>query len=544
MQKLYPLSASIESWHNSKYGRLLRICDQGALLRIRSIWASYDGSDLSGDDKASHNKRFESGIKTARVMQAHYLGHGMNITGFRSAAPISTPSLKDLPELFEHFWQHGISGLDRASISKPRIQNPMFTGSLSDTFILHYGTDPLLGFHLATAYASLASGSPLEASGNLHLHKVVAAARLQFREWCASFRTDAQKNLTIRFFAGDALAFCHTLQHIHTTGDRFRSDWYRDQHHLEALILDGQDYASNGNAPLLFNAIDTSNLLDHVGAINVLVAASPLLESSICATLYTEALVKKQEDLKALVDEILCGHFPTLSILFGLMPIEYWTSSTATSNVEEHLLDTFTRTIGHKNGDAGQMHNRLTWKRFVAESTAVPIIRFDGPELAHILYQVYLKMFQNEDLTQLFSKIDQQTIQNSSLLHYHRGSLASFLRFVKERVVVDWNKLMNVFIGLVEDNSTLCMNRNYMQELYLQLHILDLYTAPTFRPHFKCKSATLQPFSSLERLKCMEGNTSCHLHNSKGTESPITGNHRRTIEAAWQPDTTLCFTIV
>ena len=187
MQKLYPLSASIQSWHNSKYGRLLRICDQGTLLRVRRIWASYDSSDLSGDNKASHNKRFESGMKTARDLQAHYLGHGMNITGFRSAAPISTPSLKDLPGLFEHFWQHGITGVDRASISKPRIQNPTFAGSLSDTFILHYGTDPLLGFHLATAYASLASGSPLKASGNLHLHKVVAAARLQFREWCASF---------------------------------------------------------------------------------------------------------------------------------------------------------------------------------------------------------------------------------------------------------------------------------------------------------------------------------------------------------------------
>ena len=61
-----------------------------------------------------------------------------------------------------------------------------------------------------------------------------------------------------------------------------------------------EDYASNGNAPIQFNVIDTSNLLDHVGAINLLVAASPLLESSTCATLYTEALVKKQEDLKAL----------------------------------------------------------------------------------------------------------------------------------------------------------------------------------------------------------------------------------------------------
>ncbi len=483
-KKLYPLSASIQSWHSSKYGRLLRICDQGTLLRVRRVWDSYGSSDLSGDDEASYNKRFESGIQTARDMQAQYFGHGMNITGFRSAAPISIPSLKDLPELFQHFWKHGVTGEDRGSISKSRFPNPMFAGSLEDASILHYGTDPLLGFHLATAYASLTSGSPLKSSGNPHLHKVVAAARLQFRKWSASFRKDARKNLTIRFFAGDALAFCHTLQHMHTTGDRSQSNWYRDQYHLEALILDGEDYASSGNAPLLFNVIDTSNLLDHVGPINILVAASPLLENSISATLYTEALVKKQEDLKALVDGILCGHFPTLSILFGLMPIEYWTNSTATSGVEEHFFDKIIRTIGEKDSNTGQMHSRLTWKRLVAVSTAVPVIRFDGPELAHILYQFYLKMFQNEDMMQLFSKIDLQTIQNSSVLHYHRGSLASFLRFVKKRVVVDWNESMNVFISLVENNSTLLMSRNYMQELYLQLHLLDLYSVPTFSPPF------------------------------------------------------------
>ncbi|KAA6408388.1 MAG: hypothetical protein FRX48_08130 [Lasallia pustulata] len=481
-QKLQSFSTSLQSWHSSKYGRLLRICDQGTLLRVRRIWNSYSSSNLSGEDKTSYKKRFESGIQTARDTQAEHFGHGKVVTGFRSAAPISTPSMKDLPDLFQHFWEHGVTDDDRGSLSKSRFPNPMFAGSLEDAFTLHYGTDPLLGFHLATAYASLTSGSPLKSSGNSHLHKVVAAARLQFREWSTSFRKHAQKNLTIRFFVGDALAFCHTLQHMHTPDDRSQSNWYRDQYHLDPLILDGEDYASKGNAPLLFNVIDTSNLLDHVGAINILVAASPLLENSISATLYTEALVKKKEDLKALVDSILCGHFPTLSILFGLMPIEYWTNSTATSSAEEHLFGKVISIMSDRGGNTGQMHNRITWRRFAAESTAVPVIRFDGPELAHILYQLYLKMFQNEDMKQLFSTIDLQTIQNSSVLHYHRGSLASFLRFVKKRVVVDWNELMDVFLGLIENDSTLLMGRNYIQELYLQLHLLNLYTVATFRP--------------------------------------------------------------
>ena len=498
-QKLYLLSASIQSWHNSKYGRLLRMCDQGTLLRLRRIWDSYGSSAVSGDDKESYKQRFESGIQTARNIQAHHFGQGINMTGLRSAAPIIIPSVKDLPELFKSFWKHGVTSKDHGSISKSKTPNPMFAGSFEDDFILHYGTDPLLGFHLATAYASLTSDSPLESSVNPQLHKVVAAAQLQFRTWSDSFRSDAQRHLTIRFFAGDALAFCHTLQHMRTTGERLKSNWYRDQHHLEVLMLDGEDYAFDGNVPLLFNVIDTSNLVDHVGAINILVAASPLLENSISATLYTETLVNKEEDPRALVDRILCGHFPTLSILFGLMPIEYWTNSTAISGVGEHLFDKVMSTMIDTDQKIGQMHSRLTWKRFPACSTTIPVIRFDGPELAHILYQFYLKMFQHEDMKQLFSKINRKTIHNSSLLHYHRGSLASFFRFVKKRVVVDWNESMNIFIDLVENNSTLLMSRNYIQELYLQLHLNDLYTVPTFSSPFS------SPFSYTSHSAALKG---------------------------------------
>ncbi len=120
--------------------------------------------------------------------------------------------------------------------------------------------------------------------------------------------------------------------------DRSQSNWYRDQYHLEALILDGEDYASNGNAPLLFNVIDTSNLLDHFGAINILVAASPLLENSISATLYTGALVKKQEDLKALVAPryssiVFCSLLATILVGNGKIysPLCNWLSDVTTS---------------------------------------------------------------------------------------------------------------------------------------------------------------------------------------------------------------------
>ena len=475
-QKLSSISASIQNWHTSKYGRLLKMCDQGTLLRIRRIWDGYCTSTSNTNETTSLKKRCETGLRKARELQARNLGSGTNLTGFRSAAPLSLPAVYDLPKLFQHFWEHGVTDMDHGTISKSKIPNPMFFISTDDTFTLHYGTDPLLGFHLGTAYASLAPGSPFESSGNPRLPKAVAAARLEFRTWSTSFRK-CQRNLTIRFFSGDALAFSHTLQHMNSKGNGSISNWYRDQYHLEPLVLDSDDYLSGGSAPTMFNVIDTSNLLDHLGAMNLLVATTPLLDHTILATLYTEALVKKQEDLKALVDNILCGHFRSLSIIFGLMPIEYWTNSTATSSAEEHMFDCM---MTKKETDTGQMHSRLTWKRCVVDSSASGTIHFDEAELAYILYQVYLKMFENEDLSRVFSHFNLHTSRNQSLLHYHRGSLASFLCFVKSRVVTDWSKAMNEFIRLVEQDTTLLMGRNYIQELYLQLYLHKLYVLPAF----------------------------------------------------------------
>ncbi|MCJ1288093.1 hypothetical protein MMC26_007447 [Xylographa opegraphella] len=479
-QKLFSLSASFQKWHTSKYGKLLKMCDQGTLFRTRKIWNSYGASTWNANDRRSFNQRCETGLKKAREMQASNLGSGMNLTGFRSAAPLSILAVDDLPKLYQHFWKHGVTDTDHGIMSKSKIPNPMFFVSADDAFTLHYGTDPLLGFHLAIAYAPLTPGSPFELSEKSQLAPAVAAARLEFRTWSTSFRK-CELNLTVRFFAGDALAFCHTLQHMNVRGNGSKSDWYRDQYHLEPLVLDSDEYVSEGSAPTIFNVIDTSNLLDHLGAMNLLVATGPLLEHTILATLYTEALVTKQKDLKALVDNILCGHFQSLSIIFGLLPIEYWTNSTATSSVEEHLLDSV---MGKKEVAAGQTHSRLTWKRRVVDSHSLKSIYFDEAELASVLYQVYLNMFENEDLRRVFSQVNLHTFSNQSLLHYHRGSLASFFCFVKSRVVTDWSKAMSGFIRLVEHDTTLLMGGNYIQELYLQLYLHDLYTLPAFELPF------------------------------------------------------------
>lgn len=278
---------------------------------------------------------------------------------------------------------------------------------------------------------------------------------------------------------------------MNATGHGF-AGWYRQQYSLEPLRLDSQDYVAQGKAPLTFNVINTTNLVDHLGAINILVAASPLLDGSLSATLYMESLVRQEKDQQALIERLVCGHFPSVSILLGLFPIGYWTNATATSTAEEVLLDTTRSHEGASSKPHGtQVYTKISWKRPVsapvgkAPIVSTPSVKFDETELARMLFSIYVNMFQHEDMSRMFSHLDILTVQNNSRPLYNRGLLAIFLSFVKRRAVVsDWEKVMDAFLDLVQNDRSILMGGNYIQELYLQLHVLDVYSAPTFRPPF------------------------------------------------------------
>jgi hypothetical protein len=294
---------------------------------------------------------------------------------------------------------------------------------------LHYGTDPLLGFHLATAYTPLTKGSPLNSqrAQNASHFKLVDAARQQFRSWIASFRQYLRQNLTMRFSTSEAIAFSYALQQRQITGNNNSAGIFRDPHHLELLILDGEGYMESGDAPISFTLINTLNLIDHVGALNLFVTTAPLLNNTASSSLCTQSLVKSQDTEMAYIDSLLCGHFPTISTLLSLIPVEYWANTSATSMMDDLMMDS---SIGA--ADQKQMHIKLTWKRYFPTQAQ---LRFDETGLARILYNIYLNMFANEDMKRLFSNMNRHTIKSNSLLCYNRRSYVLFLRFVRTRVI-------------------------------------------------------------------------------------------------------------
>lgn len=464
------------------------MCDGPSLARIRKTWSSYRTASMSKEHLKSYEQRFKSTIQRARDTKEARIGKGQVLTGFRSTAPVSMLSLAELSQLYYEFWDTGTTDSGSHARDTASYPNPMFAASVEDTFTLHYGTDPLLGFHLATGYAPLLPESPLQVgSCNVSgVRTVIEFARVQFQAWGSAFRNRVPENMTIRFFAGDALSFCHALLHRRSVRGDSPPHMYRDPFHSEPLLLDDEDYGVTGGAPPRFNVIDTSNLLDHLGALNVLVASSPLLSDELAATLYTETLVKREDSLKAMSDELLCGHFSTISILLDLFPIEYWTNATAISGVDEAMFDAICRMMGSAKDHDGQMRCRFAWKRAPTQSVSLTTrtssrLHFKDIDLATILFRVYQKMFQHENMGLLFSSISLQRLKNNSCPHYHRGSLAAFLALVKGQVSANWNKVMDQFLDFVENDSSILMGRNYIQELYLYLHIFDIHSVPILK---------------------------------------------------------------
>ncbi|CAG8374371.1 unnamed protein product [Penicillium salamii] len=478
--KLLSLSESLDSWHQSQYGSHVKICDGISLERVRGMWGFY-GAKREGNDLSAYKTKVESGIRKSQEYKKAVLGGkgGNVVTSARAAAPACLDAMSDLGGLYNDYWEFGTTDSDPKARSDATEYNPMFTPQDGNMF-LHYGIDPLSGFHLGAAYvpvkapSPLANASPQKPTGD----DIVWTARNEFSSWMQSFRSHCAAGLVkLRFFVGDAVALAYALQHVRSTGSSKQANWYRDRYHFEPLELNDEEYA-NGSAPCVFDIIDTSNLIDHLGALNMLVATSPLLRNTFSATLFSEKLVKTHGNHKELLENILCGDLTTVSSLLGLTPVEVVTNAASFSSGDEALVMGSSKT-------GTQLFARIAWKRPMNPSAAaeksLSLIHFDPAHLANALLQIYLQMFADEDVTQLLASMNKKPISRPSVPTYHRASFVALLCLVKSRVKTDWNQMMTALLALIDGDERLAFSHTYTQELNLWTHMMGLYSVDILR---------------------------------------------------------------
>ena len=316
-------SESLETWSSSPFGSFVGFLSKDSLDRIRKFWVSYSAEH----DHDQFEKRARSAIGKRSQDNSNFTA----IHGVRAAGPLYLDAVNTMAHAYREFWKTGVVGGNAEDIAELGnrglgLVNPMFAASSAPTgdYAVHYGTEPLLGFHVAEAFSNNPQSTQGDSKGvNSH---VINVAKAQFRAWCHSFKQYTDKGtVRVEMFSGEAITLCHELQlqvslrsQIDGSSRAYVQPWT-----LRPLLLDSATISGNDNigsfAP--YNIIDSSNLSDHVGLINVLIATIPLLRKSSSSVLYHESLLKASETIEKSLSEALGSDVATFALLMGLSPI-------------------------------------------------------------------------------------------------------------------------------------------------------------------------------------------------------------------------------
>lgn len=477
--KLLKVAATAEGWNNGQYGATLRFCDTYTFSQVSKLWEFYGLQPSHGEAFKEQQEKLQCRTKKAKDIQKDMVGDSAVLTGLRSAAPNIESALDDITASYERFWKTGSSRPGDA----PTHLNPMF-GTIDPCCVLHYGTDPVIGYHLSTAYVGLSENSPLNSNRGKagQTGTVFMVALNQFSTFAKAFRESAFC-LKLRFVLTDAMALCHTLQHLQAHKST-TAGWYRSFRTWKSLVLDTSDYSAKGTntaAPLSFDIIDTSNLMDHFGCLNLLTGAGPLLKPKHTSTLSTELLVQREADFDEYKKNLLFGDIPTVALLLSLAPVNLCTGTTAASGFDERMM---VEMAGGSRADPHQMQSRfvLHWKSTaIFDSPATPLgpkstkppLTFESRELASLLFQVFKAMFRDEDPTSWLIGI-RDKLQRQVYGHYTRLSFVAILSLIRRRGMVAWDDFMCRLHNLIMNDVSLQASASYAAEMLVYLDVLRL----------------------------------------------------------------------
>ncbi|CAL1701833.1 unnamed protein product [Somion occarium] len=474
-RKLLQLSGDVATWNSGPYAHVVRLCSFYTLQELRRYWQAYLDTNTTG----SFKNRYLDGMKHTQELNKNA------VVGGRSAGPLFVAAMQVLPKAFHDFWETGIMSTDRNVIAAATHVNPMFAHwHRGDGFVAHHATFPPSGFPLAPLFAPVQSSSFHQEPSSADVFRYV---KNEFHRWCSAFHDVTRPSpakrgkVIIRLLAGDALAASYTLR-------RYDSDQSTSAGHrvatwtAEPMVLDGGGYASNGPfaPPSTFNVIETSNLADHLGIMNILIAATPLLAPSPTSALYTETLHEYGSDSDSSITAFahsLCCDIATMSVLLDLTPVPFVSTFNSHSNLHEII--SCLATPGQ-----GQFHERTHWKipSLMDTSSDVHPITSDPKQLARLLFDIYLKMFWSEDLSDRMRNMSMEKPRAREAAHYSRLTFALFIQSVQKRVTIDWHNVIKHLLDLMNSDKTLLIGSNSLQDFSCHLHSLDMYSVTNFAP--------------------------------------------------------------
>lgn len=481
---LLQASKSYDLWLSSPYGKFIAFLDKHTLIQLRRIWAQYAAINVP------HER--EVGIRSAIAKRSKEVGNKNFVQGLRGAGPMWQEAAETVSHLYKAFWRTGVAGGNSKDLNalenKGRgFVNPMFAVSSAPTtaFVVHRGTEPLLGFHVAEAFGT--KGGKKQAGVAEKAEQVVKVAKAQFRDWCSSFKRNLSKDsIVINMFCGEALSLCGELRRkLGITDDHsYTATAYVNPWSSYPLVLDGSEESSAQNGYGPFDVIDTSNLGDFVGLVNLLSATAPLLSQHSYAVLYTESLRVASSTIDKQLEATLCSDVATFSLLLGVAPVGYFAGIGCEAAGHE--------TAQNWAQGSRQHRMRVTWiSPETLASTVIPgtgtndrgslQVKLDPTQLSRYLFNLYKNMFAHENLASVESQAQRMidTPYSTDIPRYTRRGFVALLAVAWRKISTDWKKTINMLLNDIGTDRSLNLGPNSWQDLYTQLYLFDLPTYPT-----------------------------------------------------------------
>ncbi|KAG5222553.1 MYND finger protein [Salix suchowensis] len=477
-RELLDLSEDVASWGASRYG-FIRFCDSQTLKELRRHWLLYATacSDLR------INQTLARTLRKGMVDEYFKTQNAVRLNILRSTG-IALPEALSVGEgQVGRFWTNGTTYTADAAISNAQLPNPTFCYSLAGSRL-----PP------STRLCPLERSRRPKKDTKPTFEGLVKLARAEFGRW------------------GGALRRIHR---------EWRRGFIHSGRNRGSTVLDERFYPPYAKqcSSKLFDIIDTSNLVDHIGLLNVLSSAIPLLRRASNTVLVTEALHPKGEDpsMAFLSQPELGGNAITMSLLLGISPLGTVSGLTTYSNRHEMMF------LTSSSGDPSQFHERTTWRR-TATSSGPPsyTLGISVPHLATLLFHVYQNMFVGENHAALFARMSLSPMR-SDHIHYIRGSFATLLRVIQPRFAIPtWNSAV-----------TLLLTDNERQE---HTHGYELFSGSLLQPPFPWRAYTP---GNLAKLPCRASRrprsfpwmvrspaNHVHCHPSSAPEAEASGRNK------------------
>ncbi|TRM67684.1 hypothetical protein BD626DRAFT_564600 [Schizophyllum amplum] len=467
--RLLAVSQSIRQWLDGPYGKYIRPRSAHTLLDMRAYWSKYAAT--SSFTAAQHEHMHRTMAEGISRMGDQHGSEGVE-TACRSAGPFWMEMMRSglASDHFVHYWKHGVVG--GALCAAATSVNPTFYyTALGCGFCLHYGLDPILGFHLAGIFAPI-KGHLVNPS----IADVGNYVKREFAVWCSAFRArlEMPSEFIIRPYVGDALPFCRALG-----GEKGQSVSVWDGRQI--VLIDALAAEPGAMAPASFNVIETSNITDHIGLFNVLTVTIPLLRQSPSSILHTHSLLPASGKTANAFLERVGIDSTTLSLLIGLAPLSLISQFTTKASIDasnpmaDEAVRQYSQPIAWKypaSGDHTAVYGGTAYCRHVMA---------DPAQLPNVLFKLYSHVFAIDEMRK-----NSLTFSPAIVLHV-QASFAAFLKLVKGRVTTDWSCVMQrLFDKIVADSDRSPMVRsNFFHDFALHAHLLDVFTYEYSFPAFK-----------------------------------------------------------